>query len=251
MDDNKDYEYWFVKSKSMSRTKDGAIQTTFRLPKDQGDKEHAKEYVIRTYGDKPFVRPKATINIEDDIEYYYLAKSDEYWYNFHNRVFHEVCENCQKEFDRVGDTARSRLWYVRGKPICSYDCHCEYNHKLELERECIDNDRYFINESDHVHIDCENNFDLCGYVYMITNKATMTSYVGKTIKPPLFRWWQHLKVDGKFDGAKLTELVFQVLEIVYASSQNSSKKENEDKLAQRERYFIDQFDLVENGYNKI
>ena len=93
-----------------------------------------------------------------------------------------------------------------------------------------------------------------GYIYRITNKRTLNSYVGRTIKPPLFRWWQHLEVDGKFSESDLSELLFEVIEIVYFGDDPLDLiryTKEDDKLNERERYYIDYYELVENGFNKI
>src|SRR5690606_11361936 len=100
-----------------------------------------------------------------------------------------------------------------------------------------DNENYWI--SDSMHSLTNKNKKLVGYIYRITNKHTMTSYVGKTIKPPLFRWWQHLQLDEKFEQKDLTELLFEVIEIVYWNDNHldTIKYNNEnEKLSDRERY---------------
>ena len=91
-------------------------------------------------------------------------------------------------------------------------------------------------------------------IYRITNKKTLKSYIGKTKKPPLFRWWQHLKVQNKFEQSDITDLVFEVLEIVTYEKELESDniyKDGEDKMARREMFYITHFNTVDEGYNTI
>ena len=127
---------------------------------------------------------------------------------------------------------------------------CRNNHYDELVN-TIDNDNLFIDETDHVGIPKDDDYQLVGYIYRITNKNTLKCYVGKTIKPPLFRWWQHLKVDGKFERANVSDLVFEVLEIVtYDSVKEKDRyKSGGDKLSSREAHYINLYDCIEEGYN--
>lgn len=114
-----------------------------------------------------------------------------------------------------------------------------------------DNSEY-IHQDDHFGIGSLNREQIIGYIYKITNKRTMASYVGQTVKPPLFRWWQHLKVDGKFEQADITELVFEVLEIVTFNPTSDGLYENvKEKLNKREAYYIRLYDCVEEGYNAV
>lgn len=80
----------------------------------------------------------------------------------------------------------------------------------------------------------------------------MSCYVGQTVNAPLFRWWQHLKCDGKFEQFDLSELVFEVLEVVhYDSKTDAAYTDAKDKLNKREASYIRLFDAVEEGYNEV
>ena len=80
----------------------------------------------------------------------------------------------------------------------------------------------------------------------------MKSYVGQTIKPPLFRFWQHLKIDKKFEQEDISELVFEVVEIItYDKVIDTIYMDEKDKLNKREAHFIQLFNCVDEGYNSV
>ena len=179
-------------------------------------------------------------------------ESSLYWYDKHYKEYNLICEHCGKSYVQVGDTYKSKKFNVHRKNICSLECKIGYEQKLKDEYNTIDNENYWVSDSEHPLTNKSKS--LVGYIYRITNKRTLNSYVGKTIKPPLFRWWQHLSVDNKFEQSDLTELLFEVIEIVYFDKDellDNKYTNGDDKLSERERYYIDYYDTVNNGFNKI
>ena len=211
------------------------------------DRNKAKETIINLHGDYPFRKLK---NIINGSRYYYLTDSDEYWYKYHHEEFNITCVNCEKNVVVVGN---KNMFNHKNKfgEYCSIECKHEYT-EVKLEEERANNP--FINEHDHFGVPKDDDINLVGYIYRITNKNTMKSYIGKTIKPPLFRWWQHLKIEKKFEQCNVSELVFEVMEIVTWNKNCGDEEMYEsrsDKLSRREMFYITHNNVVEEGYNKM
>jgi uncharacterized protein YneR len=202
------------------------------------DREIAKKYCINTYGNHPFARSKK------DNRYFYLTDSSLYWYEYHHKKIDIKCDYCGKETQIL---QKNRIHNKFGE-YCSRDCMEKHYDELV---NTIENENLWISETDHLGIPKDNDYNLIGYIYKITNKNTLKCYIGKTIKPPLFRWWQHLKVDNKFERANISDLVFEVLEIVTYDEKIEKNKYQSggEKLSRREAYYIHLFDCLEEGYN--
>lgn len=207
------------------------------------DREKAKEYCKNTYGNYPFKLSKN--NKVNGHRYFYLCDSSSYWYEYHHKEVHIICDYCHKETVIIG--LKNQI-YNRFGEYCSREC-CN-KHYDELVN-TIENEGMYISETDHLGIPKDYDDKLVGYIYKITNKYTLKCYIGKTIKPPLFRWWQHLKVDGKFERANVSDLVFEVLEIVTYDEEKEKEKYKcgADKLSDREAHFINLYNCIEEGYN--
>lgn len=253
-EDKKDTDlntYWFVIVKEIEDDEgwvNDISREVFKL--HLGSREQAKQYVINKYGKLPFRKPKQH-KVKD--KYFYLTTSNLYWYDMHNKKHKLVCDYCNQEYIQIGNTRASKMFNINGKNICSVECYLNYKRELEIKYNSMGNKKYWVGQNEHPLTD--PNKALAGYIYKITNKISMKSYVGKTIKPPIFRWWQHLAVDEKFEQQDLSELVFEVLEIVYYNENDEWDKFNygnaENKLSEIERLYIDHFDTVNNGFNKI
>ena len=86
-------------------------------------------------------------------------------------------------------------------------------------------------------------------IYLIKNRANQKVYIGKSIDI-MNRWKEHMKqgensveIEDKFHFdlyRNPEQFEFSSLEIC-----------NEDILDEREKYYIDKFNSIENGYNKI
>lgn len=250
MSDETLWSYWFVRVKEVGSQIEYGEQVDDHQFRVIGGRDVAKRYCIDKYGNFAFKKPK---NAPNGTKYFYLMSSSLYWYDKAYKEYQMICSHCGKSYVQIGDTYKSKKWNVHRKSICSIECHNAYKQKLKDEYNTMNNENYWVSDSEHPLTDKSKS--LVGYIYRITNKRTLNSYVGKTIKPPLFRWWQHLQVDGKFEQSDLTELLFEVIEIVYYSDDEPLDKirygNGNDKLNERERYYIDYYDLVENGFNKI
>ena len=206
-------------------------------------REDAKKHIIELHGNYPFRKPKYS-NHKD--KYYYLAESNSYWYKYHHEQYEYRCDVCGKEVIIHGE---KNLYPLKNKygQYCSEHCKKIHTQKmLEIKKqECP-----WINENDHILVK-DKDKNLVGYIYRITNKHSLKSYIGKTIKPPLFRWWQHLKSDCKFERDNISDLVFEVLEIVTYDKniESSLYKSGEEKLARREMFYITHFDTKDHGFN--
>lgn len=213
-------------------------------------KEDAKKVMFEKFGKIPL---RKTNKLKDGDLYGYIAESDEYWYDHYHKKYTYKCVNCGKEITVEGKFQYGMLSNKYGH-YCSSECKEKYYdvmHKIELEN------NPWIVKDDHLGIPKDYDSKLVGYIYRITNKRERKSYIGKTINAPLFRWWQHLKSDSeKFDRWNITDLLFEVLEIVTYDKNlpcDEFYKDGEDKLARREMFWITHEDTAnpEKGYNKM
>ena len=208
------------------------------------NRESAKKTIIQKHGDFPFRKTKMMISGE---KYYYLTNSNEYWYKFHHEKYHLKCDVCGKEFDIEGSR---NLYSFKNK----YGTYCS-NECKEIIIKLVKQNHPWISKNDHLGVPEDKEANLAGYIYRITNKRTLKSYIGKTVNAPLFRWWQHLKTSGKFDNYNISDLVFEVLEIVVYDEKNPNDALNytskEDKLSHREMFYITHNQTINYGFNKM
>jgi hypothetical protein len=200
------------------------------------NREEAKKYLSNMYPNMHYRKPKLhTI----DSKYIYLTESSQYWYDRQYREVEVACNGCMRTKLITGT---KNVKYFQNKEYCSDDC---------LEKAKKEYYQEYISEEDHIGLSKYKD-ELVGYIYKITNKRTMRCYVGQTIKPALFRWWQHLKINKKFEQEDISELVFEVLEVVTFNSKTDSIYLNEkDKLNKREAHYISLYNAVEEGYNEV
>jgi hypothetical protein len=101
-----------------------------------------------------------------------------------------------------------------------------------------------IDKNKSVSYRIKNKNTLHNVIYKITNKHTHKCYIGKTKNAFFGRWYSHFKnrMQTKFgkeiEMYSIVDWTFEVLEIVY-----------EQDINERERYWINEFNSVENGYN--
>lgn len=230
--------YWFYMLKGIKET-EGFLET-YNITTDvfiADNREEAKKYVSNLYPNTPYRKPK---NPSIDSIYIYLTESDRYWYERQYKEVEITCNGCL-EIKLIVGTKNIQLF--QNNEYCSVECRDEA--KKEYFQE-------YVSESDHVGLSRYKVDEVTGYIYKITNKSTMKSYIGQTIKPALFRWWQHLKIDKKFEQEEISELVFEVLEVVtYNSNTDTIYINAKDKLNKREAFYIRIFNSVEEGYNEV
>ncbi len=213
-------------------------------------KEDAKKHIFNLYGKIPL---RKINNMEDNDLYGYIAKSTRYWFDYYHKEYIITCSNCHKTIKVKGNHELSKHSNKYGQYCCE-ECMQNYTRQMiDIERK---NDPW-INENDHLGVPKDSDKHFAGYIYRITNKRNHKSYIGKTIKPPLFRWWQHLKSDSqKFERLNITDLLFEVIEIVtYDENLESDQfyKDAEDKLARREMFYITRNNTTDPdiGFNKM
>lgn len=217
------------------------------------NRNKAKQIIIDKHGDYPFRKPKSKDN--DINNWYWLTNSDEFYYKKYHDIYHIVCDNCGKEID----VESRELYYLKNfcGEYCCEECKKEYTKKYI---ENYKNQNPWISENDHTKLVDKyiNDYGtkLVGYIYRITNKVTMKSYIGKTTKPPLFRWWQHLKNGRDFEhGNDITNLLFEVLEVVTYNEELEKEKysSGSEKLSYREMFYITHNKTYDKdiGYNKM
>ena len=201
----------------------------------------AKCMLSEKFPDTPFRKPKV---LSENTKYLYVTPSNQYWYDYHNKEYTLVCECCEKMVTVVGEKniIRSKLG-----EFCSIEC------KEQREKE-VGSNNTFINKNDHFGLGSYSQDELVGYIYKITNKYSMSCYVGQTSNAPLFRWWEHLKIDKKFDQIDIADLVFEVLEVVTFNEVDNGQgiySTAKDKLNKREAYYINLYDCVNEGFNEV
>ena len=136
-----------------------------------------------------------------------------------------ICKVCGKKFRRIDLYNDSNVKY-KGTEFCSDECKKTHNQTNEIE---------YIQE----------NKDSLPVIYKITYKPTGQCYIGQTTQSFTLRWWRHFKgkSDCKFQQkirqTKLTDWTFEVIEVCDDKSQ----------LNEREKFFINQYKSVENGFN--
>ncbi|HIW32430.1 MAG TPA: GIY-YIG nuclease family protein, partial [Candidatus Paenibacillus intestinavium] len=175
-----------------------------------------------------------------DNNYIYLTESDRYWYDRQYKEIEITCNGCMETKKIIG---AKNIHLFQNNEYCSEEC-----------REAAKTEYYqeYISENDHVGLSRYKDDEVTGYIYKITNKRNMKCYVGQTIKPALFRWWQHLKIEKKFEQVDISDLVFEVLEVVtYNINADKLYANAKDKLNKREAFYISLFDSVEEGYNEV
>lgn len=221
--------YWFVIVKERGNFNE--VKEVFEAE----NRETAKQYCIEKYGNFPF---RKTTNLNHGDKYFYLAESNEYWWNYHNKPVTFECDNCKKIVHAVGEKNK--------KSFCSDKCRDEfYESKIK--------ESTWVNTNDHIE---ETKGTPYGYIYKITNKNTMKCYIGQTVNVPVFRWWQHLKEsDSKFEQKTICDLTFEVIDIVYYPKDLPNtyhlKNKLQDELNFLEAKYIKIFNSANEGYNTI
>lgn len=148
-----------------------------------------------------------------------------------------TCEECSKEF-RVIDNYNDPHEFYKGFDFCSNDCKLAYRSK----------NRAFVSNS------CDPNSPHPTVIYKITNKESGMCYIGKTHQAFTLRWWQHFSSgdDNKFHKAirdsKYTDWTFEIIEVIESAPEGLN---NDEYAFERESYWINEYDSINNGYNSL
>lgn len=88
-----------------------------------------------------------------------------------------------------------------------------------------------------------------GYIYKIQNLINGNVYIGQTVKPVEKRFQQHR---NNYDKPYFSQLILYKAFKKYGLdnfSFEALEKVDNDKLDEREKYWIDYYDSYKNGYN--
>lgn len=193
------------------------------------DKASAKKKIESEYSG--IIAEKATKKNKDTLDYkLYLIELDQHHEDFW--LADRTCSVCGNQYNILRSHQFGEGYANR--EICSKYCH--ESRKMEKEF-----GNYF-----------EGNGRNKPTIYKITNKNTGKVYIGKTVQVFTLRWYQHFfqPSESKFHQAikesKPTDWTFEVIEIVYGS-----KRTDDPIVLEREQYWIDQYDSINNGYNSV
>ncbi len=180
-------------------------------------------------------------------KYKYILKIfplDAYWDNYWSAT--RLCGVCSNEFTVMD---KINHFGTNGNTCCSPDCDTINNEKYSFLRE----EEYvqkLMKDEEGIHQPC---------IYLISNLKTGMVYVGQTRQYSTFRWYQHFKrpySGSKFHNAilehDLSDWTFQVIEIINDKTleeRNFPYSKKALYINQREQYYINLYDSINNGYN--
>lgn len=204
------------------------------------NRKEAKEIIDELYGKK---FPLRVLNKDLESNEFLLSIEELKEGSHRLKLFEKrECELCGGGF-YVIDKYNDHNEFYKGWNYCSDSCkkeHSEIRHSEYLESR----------EMNGTHIPV---------IYKITNKNTGKCYIGKTTQPFTLRWYQHFyhqkgtKFHEEICKSNLSDWVFEIQEIIEFSEELSGKLRNErDKfIFERERFWINHYNSVEDGYNSI
>lgn len=153
----------------------------------------------------------------------------------------KICPQCGETY-RVIDKYNDFNETYKGQDYCSQKCKdIEYN---TLRVNALENE--FINRTNNP------------VIYKITNKNNNKCYIGKTNQVFTLRWYQHFyqhtncKFHTEIKNTKLTDWLFEIIEIVDIEFKLIMSAKDVDKIVkERETYWINFYDSINDGYNSI
>lgn len=157
-----------------------------------------------------------------------------------------TCEVCGNDF-----TLNEKYCTDQGSHhnVCSSDCYAQFAATRTSEnRLSFDN----------------NNYLNPPVIYKITNIQTGMDYIGKSIRSFTLRWWEHIKA-GKLasentehcfykaiNQSKLIDWTYQVIEVINEYPEACVDYLSKERhITERESYWIEKYDSVNNGYNSV
>jgi hypothetical protein len=159
----------------------------------------------------------------------------------------QTCEVCSATYYLIDKYNDSNCDY-KGITYCSFKCK-------ELGREY---DRFKRTD---------NSLLLGGsppVIYKISNKVTKKVYIGKTAQVFTLRWYQHFfqtgsnKFHNEIRKTDVTNWTFEVIEIIQFPQEiremkdiNTYLDDREKFIIDRERFWINHFNSITEGYNSI
>lgn len=191
--------------------------------KNKENKKQTITYLLENYPEY-FDKKVCQKTSKDEFFYVNIYELDAYWSNYWNKTI--KCKNCGKERKLI-----EVLQYKSNYDFCCNEC------KETWEKE---------HGTDIFEITSKYY-----YIYKITNKNNNKCYIGKSIRHPLWRWWEHLKSksNDKFhDELKKTELEDWQFEVIKRFKKESM---THDELLEVETKYINQFNSINDGYNSM
>lgn len=202
------------------------------------DKEDANEKINQLYGKKfPRRVAKKDLNSNEFLLHIEEIKENSYV----STLFEEKkCEHCHRPYRMIDKYNDSHCDY-KGWGYCSNHCkqqayQIEQYRRKEMENNSMGGTRAPV-------------------IYKITNKSTKKVYVGKTNQVFTLRWYQHFfqgeksKFHQAINSTKVTEWVFEVIEIVSIPDDLKKNLDIEKYILSRELHWINHYDSINNGYN--
>lgn len=148
------------------------------------------------------------------------------------------CKQCGTQFKMIEKYQQGNS-IGGGTTFCSFNCNDEFRRVDQLRITEAN-----ILSGNHVPV-----------IYRITNKITGLCYVGKTTQVFTLRWYQHFfqgcgtEFHNYIKQYKITDWIFEVVEIVELPADCKQYKAAHRFILQREMFHINQNDSIANGYN--
>ncbi len=157
-----------------------------------------------------------------------------------------ICEVCENEF-----TINEK--YITGSSgsnnVCNDDCFNKYQSNRRAENSLSFDRNDYLNPP---------------VIYKITNIQTDMDYIGKSIRSFTLRWWEHIKA-GKLSSenqehcfykaikeSSLIDWTYQVIEVIEKYPEACVDYLSKERhITERESYWIEKYDSVNNGYNSV
>lgn len=193
------------------------------------DEEYGKIFPLRVLA-KDIDSNEFLLNIEEIKEGSHTA-----------RLFEkQTCIQCENTFyviDKYNDpNVDNKSFYY-----CSDKCKTDHNGVRN----------YLINQSQ------ELSGNSNPVIYRITNKISGMSYIGKTNQVFTLRWYQHFfqigncKFHEAIKNSKVSDWIFEIQEIIIIPENIKTVAEIEKLIIEREKFWINEYNSIENGYNTL
>lgn len=201
------------------------------------DKKEAKLRIEEEYGRQFPIRVlKKDLDSNE-----FLLKIEEMSSDGHYKTLFELknCEHCGKGFYLI-EKYNDKNCTNKGDRFCS--------------DKCKDDVRFIESAIRNENLALQGNKQ--PVIYKITNKKTGMIYIGKTNQVFTLRWYQHFFQHGdcKFHKAikesQYTDWLFEIIEIINFSSELKNN-ELEQLILDRERFYINEFNSINEGYNSL
>lgn len=242
--------YYSIKAKNENNS--GFMESNWAFPPAYQDmihassKEEAKKIVEEKF-ERSF--PLRVLKKNIDEHPFLLSIKEIKEDSYERRLIEEhTCLKCSRKF-----TLLDKYKQYQGGNIdfCSKDCKDSEKYHSEISKAELLKGMY---DSTGIHNAC---------IYRIFNKKTGKSYIGQTTQAFTFRWYQHFfhakntKFHKEIQSTPLPDWTFEVLEqfenikiqkfhldIKYKETMDNIKILND-----REQYWINYYDSINNGYN--